>query len=192
MSLRKSNPSKHEFFHGRHRFEHWYRDNSVYFITARCRDRHPAFASEQAKLIFFDRFDHYTQLHGYVPIVESLIDNHYHSLGYVLDASELGEMMRKLHGSVAKLVNDLLPERRIPFWRGGANDDYFDGCLRNPTQFRRTYRYVLLQGVRHGIVRDYQEYPYTRVHVELERALNRAIQLHAFPEQIPYPRYGQR
>ena len=31
---------------GKHRFEHWHADNQVYFITARCCERFPAFASE--------------------------------------------------------------------------------------------------------------------------------------------------
>ena len=33
-------------------------------------------------------------------------------------------MMQKIHGSVAKLVNDLLPERRVPFWRDLADKNY--------------------------------------------------------------------
>lgn len=43
---RKSSYSPHEHHQGRHRFEHWYVDNQVYFITARCADRFPAFRSE--------------------------------------------------------------------------------------------------------------------------------------------------
>jgi len=95
------------------RFEHWCKDNQVYFITARCRDKYPAFASEPAKAVFWDRFDHYTALHEFVPWVTSLLDNHYHVVGYCKVGETLGEMMRKIHGSVAKLVNDLLPERRV-------------------------------------------------------------------------------
>jgi hypothetical protein len=140
-----------EFHEGEHRFEHWYVDNQVYFITARCRDRYPAFASSEAKAIFWDRFGYYAQLHGFVPWITSLIDNHYHTLGYLKEGKQLGQMMRKLHGSVAKLVNDLLPERRVPFWRGAGARDYFDGCLRDELQCRRTYRYVLYQCRRHGI-----------------------------------------
>src|SRR5436305_1207431 len=146
--FRKSDGSTHEFFDGRHKFEHWYRNNSIYFITARCRDRYPAFQTEQAKQIYLDRFDHYAQLHGFVPIITSLMDNHYHELGYLADGGQLGAMMRKRHGSVAKLVNDILPERRVPFWRGGINDDYFDGCLRTG-QFQPTFRYILRQSMRH-------------------------------------------
>src|SRR5947207_10180939 len=123
--FRRSNPSSNEYYKGQHRFEHWYRDNSVYFITARCRDKYPAFKTEHAKSIFWDRFNHYTALCGFVPIITTLLWNHYHTIGYVKSADRLGEMMRKLHGSVAKLVNDTLPHRRLPFWGGDDHDDYF-------------------------------------------------------------------
>jgi len=114
--FRVSTNSRQEYIKGKHRFEHWYRDNTIYFITARCRDRFPAFASEEAKLVFWDRFDHYTKEYGFVPWVTSLVDNHYHTLGYLRIGENLGPMMQRIHGSVAKLVNDLLPERRVPFW----------------------------------------------------------------------------
>jgi REP element-mobilizing transposase RayT len=103
-----------------HRYEHWYLDNQVYFITARCRDRFPAFSTEAAKNIVWDRFQHWTDTYGFTPWVTSLLDNHYHMLGYLRPGENLGPMMQRLHGSVAKLVNDLLPERRQPFWREKA------------------------------------------------------------------------
>lgn len=65
--FRKSSSTAHESYNGRHRYEHWYLDNQVYFITARCRDRFSAFATEEAKAIFWDRFDHYTREFGFTP-----------------------------------------------------------------------------------------------------------------------------
>lgn len=73
-------------------------------------EKFPAFASKQAKTIFWDRFEHYTEVHGFVPWVTSLLDNHYHTIGYLKVGSELPKMMQKIHGSVAKLVNDHLRE----------------------------------------------------------------------------------
>jgi hypothetical protein len=174
---------------GRHRFEHWYRDRTVYFITARCRDRYPAFDSEEAKLIFWDRFDHWTHHYGFVPWIGTLMNNHYHTLGYMEVGENLGPMMQRLHGSVAKLVNDLLPERRLPFWRGAGRHDYFDGCIRDELQCRRAYRYTLLQSVRHRITRDWGEYPHTRVYIDLEKGVRRALELNAFMEGVRYKRY---
>ena len=189
--VRKSSYTSYTVYDGQHRFEHWYCDNQVYFITARCRDKYPAFESEEAKAVFWDRFNHWTGVYGFVPWVTTLLDNHYHTLGYLKVGENLGPMMQRVHGSVAKLVNDLLPKRRVPFWREAGNQDYFDGCIRDELQARRAYRYTLLQAVRARIVRNYKDCPHTKVRVELERAIARALELGAFLEGVAYARYDR-
>ena len=185
----KSQPGTPEFFGEKHRFEHWYLDNQVYFITARCRDRYPAFRSQAAKEVFWDRFSYYTNQHGFTPFVTTLLDNHYHTEGYLKVGAQLGPMIRKLHGSVAKLVNDLLSERHVPFWRDNASKDYFDGCIRDELQCRRAYKYTYTQCRRHGICPDPARYPHTRVNVDIDRAVRRAHELRAFLQGVPYKRY---
>ena len=136
----QSSRSAAEFFEGKHRYEHWYVNRQVYFITARCRDRYPAFASEATKTEFWNRFEHYAAATGFLPFVTSLLDNHYHTLGYLETGLNLKTLMQRLHGSVSKLVNDLLPQRRWEFFRDKIGKEYFDGCIRDATQFRRAYR----------------------------------------------------
>jgi hypothetical protein len=182
---RSQNPERGEH----HRFEHWLADNQVYFITARCRDQFPGFASNAAKEVFWRQFDKYTAEFGFTLWVTSLVDNHYHTLGYLRMGKNLPVMMQRLHGSVAKLVNDLLPQRLPPFWRDAESKGYFDGCIRVEKQARLAYRYTLTQSVRHGVVPDWREYPHTRVNVELEHAVRRSQELKAFLEGVPYKRY---
>ncbi len=147
------------------------------------------FAGETAKQVFWDRFEHYTQRHGFVPWITSLLDNHYHTLGYLREGEQLGKMMRKLHGSVAKLTNDLLPDRHRPFWADRRDKGYFDGCIRDEKQCRLAYRYTLNQSVRHGVAAAWQSYPHTRVRIELDRGVKRALKLGAFMSGVPYKRY---
>ena len=185
----KISRSQNQEYQGHTRFEHWLVDNQVYFITARCRDKFPAFAREDAKSIFWRQFDKYVAEYDFVPWVTSLIDNHYHTIGYLKSGKNLSPMMQRLHGSVAKLVNDLLPERRVPFWRDAKGREYFDGCIRDEKQGRLAYRYTLTQSARHGIVCDWRDYPHTHVNVELDAAIRRSHQLKAFLEGVPYKRY---
>ena len=117
------------------------------------------------------------------------MNNHYHSMGYLKLGENLGPMMRCFHGSAAKLVNDLLEVRLKPFWYDTGKQGYFDGCIRDELQMRRAYRYTLLQAVRARLVKDWHDYPHTRVGVELERAVKRAHELKAFLEEVPYKRY---
>jgi len=109
-------------------------------------------------------------------------------------------MMKRFHGSVAKLVNDLIEAggfqspcltdgRLSPFWRDGRNT-YFDGCIRDEKQAQRAYRYIMLQSERHDICDDWSEYPHTRIRVECERAVKRATELSAYLRGVRYKRYG--
>jgi hypothetical protein len=187
--FRKSSISSHKRPFGHHRFEHWYRDNTIYFITARCRGKFPAFESELAKEIFWERFDHYCRHYGFVPFVTSLLDNHYHTLGYLRVGQNLGPLMRHLHGSVAKKVNDLLPTSLKPFWYDTGKQGYFDGCIRDERQCRRAYRYTLTQSMRHRICEDWHRYTHTRMNIDVEKAVKRALELNAFMRGVPYQRY---
>jgi hypothetical protein len=189
-NFRKSSLSSNERPYGEHRFEHWYRDNTVYFITARCRAKFPAFRSESTKSVFWDRFHHYTNEYGFIPFVTSLLDNHYHTLGYLKIGTNLGPMMRHIHGSIAKSTNDLLTDRLIPFWYDSGKQGYFDGCIRDETQCRRAYRYTLTQSCRHKLYSDWRSYGHTVVNIELEDAVKRSLAKRAFMEGIPYERYA--
>jgi hypothetical protein len=192
MGIIKSNTSNNEFWEGHHRFEHWYRDNQVYFLTARVRGKFAAFSASEAQLIFWNTWDTYTAQFAFVPWVTTLMSNHYHSLGYLNRGTDLASMMKHIHGATAKRVNDLLPGRIVPFWIDSGHQNYFDGCIRDEVQCRRAFAYTLTQSVRHGICRDYRAYTNTRVTVELDRGIRRAIELKAFLKGVGYPRYDRK
>ncbi len=203
----KSNQSANRVWNGRHRAEHWYRDNQIYFITARCRSQFPAFAGECAKGIFWDRFERACAANDFHPWVTSLLDNHYHTVGWLERGESLPRMMKSFHGAVAKLVNDALHAqftsgglkspclddrgRLVPFWSDAKGKSYFDGCLRDSQQGARTYEYVLRQSVRHGVTSDWRAYPHTRIVVPKRDAIQRAIKRSAFLDGVPYKRYQQ-
>ena len=188
--FRKSSYTDREFFDGKHRFEHWYRDNTIYFLTSKVRDGKHAFRDERARGIFWNRFDFYTDKYEFVPIVTSLMSNHYHTMGYLARGDNLGPLMQHLHGSVAKLVNDLLPQRHVPFWRFKGNKDYYDGCLRNEIQLKRTYHYIQAQCQWHRVAPDWRDYPDTHPHMTLDDALKFAQQVQPFLPDVPYKRYA--
>jgi hypothetical protein len=190
--VHKTSRSRSVSYGEHHRYEHWLCDNQVYFLTARCRDRFDAFATREARDVFWDRFAHYAKESTFYPWVVSLLDNHYHALGYLKVGRNLPIFIQRLHGSVAKLVNDLLPVRLPAFWRDGAGREYFDGCIRDERQARRAYRYTLTQCRRHGICNNPAEYPDTRVYVEVDRAIARSHELNAFLQGVPYKRYLRR
>jgi len=188
VPIRKSSISRDKYYQNHHRFEHWYVDNCVYFITSRCRNKFPAFESEAAKQIFWKKFEQYTSEFDFVPWITTLMHNHYHTVGYLKKGENLREMMRLLHGSVSKLVNDTLAQRLRPFWYDSGKQGYFDGCLRDEIQADRTYRYIRRQGIRHLGAKGIH-YPHTRINIDKDRAIRRALGLNAFLRGVPYKRY---
>jgi len=232
-NFRNSNQSVRRVHNGSRRFEHWFLDNQVYFITARCHKKYPALVSTHAKSIFWERFTFYTDQYAFTPWIASLMDNHYHTLGYLERGSGLSPMMKGIHGSVAKLVKDVLKGstgnlesmegmtgglksgkkrtgglkfgkkrtgglkspcqedgRLVPFW-GDGRKTYFDGCIRDETQLRRTYEYVMFQSERHGICNDWRKYSHTRIFVGLESAVKFSREQCALLEGVRYKRYEQ-
>jgi hypothetical protein len=59
-------------------------------------------------------------------------------------------------------------------------------------QARRAYRYTLRQSERHRVSKDFRDYPHTRVEIDLDWAVKRAVELRAFLEDVPYARYDRR
>ncbi len=104
--FRKTSYTHNEKWDGRHRFEHWYRDNSGYFITSKVRD------------------------------------------GLALHS------------------------------RRAASD--------------ASVRYTLNQAVKARVVKDWKDYSDTRVFIERDRAVKRAVELKAFMEKLPYARYERK
>ena len=189
---RKSGGSRKEWYRGAHRFEHWYRDRTVYLVTSRVREGKHLFADDGACEIFWGKFLQYANAHGFEPWIASLLSNHYHFVGFLETGRELGEMMRRLHGSVAWLVCKGLDVRHKPFWRDDHHRDYFDGCLRDRNQLVRSYRYVQRQAVRAGLVKDFREHSNTRVYKPLEECLELASARDAYLPEVPYARYEDK
>ena len=115
------------------------------------------------------------------------------ALGHLERGENLGPMMQRIHGSVAKLVNDLLAlgghPRLLPFWTDTGHQNYFDGCIRDKKQCRLAFRYTFTQCRRHGLCADPSQYPHTHVTIDIDPAIRRAMQRSSFLASVPYKRY---
>ena len=200
---KKSNRSKRKTYNNQHRFEHWYRDNQVYFITAKTAHFHSVFTTPKSCSLYWSAFDKACAIGLFTPWVTTLMNNHYHTLGYLKLGNNLPKMMQSLHGSLAKQINDLIQagelklprlhqqKRLRPFWGTKGKKNYFDGCIRDETQATRAFNYTRDQAVRANLVKHWHDYPNTRLYIPLEKALPRATQLNAFLRHVPYKRYEQ-
>jgi hypothetical protein len=53
----------------------------------------------------------------------------------------------------------------------------------------RSFNYVRDQAVKARIVRDYRDYPHTRIDRDQDVEIARATARNAFPREVPYQRY---
>lgn len=66
--------------------------------------------------------------------------------------------------------------------------------FRKSTHARSEYtegRHTYLQAVRAGLVNDPRDYPHTRVNVDVESGIARALELRAFVPRVEYARYAR-
>jgi len=92
------------------------------------------------------RLGHYA-LHAFV-----VLPNHVHLL--VTPLVSLAKLTRSLKGITAKRANLILSLTGTPFWQ----DESYDHVVRNRDQFSRIRRYIELNPVRAGLVREPEEY----------------------------------
>ena len=150
--FRKSAATKTESFKSHHRYEHWYLDNQIYFITARCRDSLPRLRerSSEDNLLGPLRSLHKTL---------RLCTVDHKPTRQPLPHARLSPYRRKPRPDDAtparfhRKTSQRHPTTTTACHSGAksGNRDYFDGCIRNEKQCRLAYKYTQRQSVRHGI-----------------------------------------
>ena len=68
----------------------------------------------------------------------------------------------------------------------------FDGCIRDVLQAYRAFNYTRDQAVKARIVKRWSDYAHTRVYLDRDRAIARAVELKAFLDEVPYARYDRK
>ncbi|MEL7238232.1 MAG: transposase [Planctomycetota bacterium] len=191
--IRKASRTKEEKRpDGSHRFEHWIKDNQLYFLTCCTKGHAHVFKSRQAQEVFWQCFNRWHERSGFKVCVVTLMSSHYHLVGYAKVGQQLVDFVQGLHGSTARAVNPLLDQPLRPFWGERKGQSYFDGCLRDEEQASKAWTYTRDQAVKAGLVENWDEWPGTRVFVERDAMLKRATTLGAYLRGVPYKRYDNK
>jgi hypothetical protein len=59
-------------------------------------------------------------------------------------------------------------------------------------QALRVFNYTRDQAVKAGIVRHHSQYAHTRVYLDRDRSIARAVELNTFLDDVPYARYERK
>lgn len=126
---------------------HIFRDQAIYFITARTRDLFYFFRPQKYKKIFklvlkeaVAKFQ--AKLYGWV-----INHNHYHLLISFDKGTKLAKFIRFLHGKTARLLNDLDNSFGQKIFQ-----NYWETIIRNEKDFYTYLSYIHQNPIKHGII----------------------------------------
>ena len=96
----------------------------------------------------------------------AILENHYHFIAQAPEnALTLEKLIRQVHSKSAVELNKLdnTPGRKI--WH-----NYWDTCITHETSYYARLHYIHLNPVKHGLVMNAEEYPFSSYHWFLEKA----------------------
>ncbi len=135
---------------------HHFLPNALYIVTASTLYKQHIFdAPEKLALLQRTLFEVMLAF-GWELQAWALFCNHYHFIARAPeDGASLKRLIQRLHSQSARLVNrmDKTSGRRVWF-------QYWDTCLTYEKSYYARLNYVHNNPVKHGIVRDAEEYPF--------------------------------
>jgi putative transposase len=140
----------------KHNPPHLFRPNAIYMVTASTlRGRRLMQPAERRRYVIATLFERAENL-GWRLEAWAVLPNHYHLVARAPGVpSTLTALVRSVHSIAAKSFNreDGTPGRQV--WH-----NYWDTCLQSEKAYWAGLQYVHLNAVRHGLVREAEEYPF--------------------------------
>lgn len=149
--------------HPPHSPPHIAQDETLYVLTAACYEHQPhMMASERRQKVLAGLFEGFINA-GSELIAWVVVPNHYHLLLKVNQFKDVGQVIRKVHGSTSRFWNlaDKAPGRKI-WYR------YSDRFIRSERHFFTTINYLHFNPVKHGWAESPYEWKESSVHWYLE------------------------
>jgi len=143
----------------KHAPAHLFVDDRMYFFTGAVYQRKKLLAAGVAKDFFRKYLFHFIEKYGWELLEWVVLDNHYHFLAEVTRSKDMPVMINALHKTSALHIKKALKIQDKPFWY-----QYWDRCIRDEEEYRRTATYILYNPVKHGYVENLEDYPYSSFH----------------------------
>jgi putative transposase len=140
----------------RHAPAHLFVDGLEYFFTGSVYLRKPLLKAARAKEIFLENLLRFCEKYGWILREWVVLDNHYHFLTKIHRSKEITKVINSLHKTSAFHIQKELIIRVKPFWY-----QYWDRCIRNEYEYFRTANYILYNPIKHGIVKDLEDYAFS-------------------------------
>ena len=137
---------------------HWKSDRTDrYLLTASCFEHTPVIGRTAERLGEFENSlletlsEHTKHIHAWV-----ILPNHYHALVSTSDPLTILLMLGKLHGRTSFQWNGEENERGRQIWASAA-----ETAMKSERHFWATINYIHHNPVKHGLVKSWQEWPFS-------------------------------
>lgn len=131
--------------------KHLYLDDAFYFITGSTFTHTPYFNTEPTKRIILGQINKITRRLPVKLYAYSIACDHYHTLWFVREASDLPKIAQYLQGGSAFLLNKALGRQ------GRVWDEYYEIVINKQKVLRRVYGYIIGNLLKHKEARDFTE-----------------------------------
>lgn len=132
---------------------HIYLEKTIYFITARTKDRYKYFADDSLKSLLRNVL--LTTIQKYDVVLDAwvILANHYHLLVDIKNKKQFIQFIKAFHGKSAIELNkkENRPGRKI--WV-----NYWDHCIKNDMDFYKHLNYIHHNCVKHGYTKQMERY----------------------------------
>jgi putative transposase len=135
-------------------------------VTGSTLSKKPLLDVEEKRANFCETLIERTKGLGWSLHAWAVMKNHYHFIAQSPDnALSLKLVVQGVHSITAKFINrvDIAPGRQVWY-------NYWDTCLQTEKEYYARLNYVILNPVKHGLVMNPEDYPFSSYRYFLENA----------------------
>jgi len=135
-----------------HRPPHIYKDDILYFITARTIKKEKFFNAKEKKKILEKTLKEILERYCCDCFALAILDNHYHIIIKIKNGDDLKLFIKDLHSLSSQRLNKLEDKKGRKIWF-----QYWDHCIRNEKDFFLHFNYIHHNPVKHGYIKTQEE-----------------------------------
>ena len=145
---------------------HWFVSSAIYMVTGSTLYGKPLLDSDAKLINFSETLIQRANILKWSVDAWVVLPTHYHFVARSPEnALSLKELIQGVHSINAKFVNRMDGTSGRKVWY-----NYWDSCIQSESSYYARMRYVLMNPVKHGLVQDPEDYPYSSYKYFLKNA----------------------
>jgi putative transposase len=145
---------------------HWFVSNAIYIVTGTTLHKTPLLDSNAKLANFCETLLERAHILGWSMQAWFVMSNHYHFIAQSPEnALSLKALIQGIHSINAKFINRIDGTAGRKVWY-----NYWDTCIKNEVSYYARMNYVMMNPVKHGLVQNPEDYPFSSYKYFLENS----------------------